>query len=133
MTLSSNGVRIMTEGCVTAVSLFTVLSKFPSFLKESLSSEISYFLQNRRILMYAHSSIWVASDTFPKLVWYASMTLANSFSPSQNFSIAVIQVVSLSTNQNGKTAEAFALSRPPYQNRQSRSNSASLTSTTPES
>jgi hypothetical protein len=75
----------MAEGYVTAISLFTVLSKLPSFLKESLSSEILYFLQNRRILMDTHSSIWVASVTFPKPVRYASMTLENSFSPSQNF------------------------------------------------
>jgi hypothetical protein len=75
----------MAEGCVIAVSLFTVLSEFPSFLKENLSSEILYFLQNKGILMDTHSSIWVADVTFLRPVWYASMTLENPFSPSQNF------------------------------------------------
>jgi len=59
----------MAEGYFTAISLFMVLSNFPAFLKESLSDEILYFLQNRSILMDTYSSIWVASVTFPKPVW----------------------------------------------------------------
>jgi hypothetical protein len=74
---------------------------------------------------------WLVSLS-PKPLWYAPW-LPSSFSPSLDFKIALGQIVSLSVNQNSKTVVKFALSRPPHQNRQCRSNLVIFTSSTPES